>query len=583
MTKAKVSDFQLLVRLLKETIPYSVLFWTCILLAVVLAPVSSINPYLITRIVDDYILTFDFDGMKYIAGVYVLFTVLNVVLQYVFMYQTALLGQNVVRDLRTRIFAKITSLPLSYFDKTPIGTATTRTVNDIETINNVFTQGVISMAADLLSIVAVLGIMFYTSWRLGVICLLTLPLLAISTKVFQVKVSVAFEKVRTQVAVMNAFLQERISGMRIVQIFNAEEQEMKKFKTINRNYTQANLDSIFYYAVFFPVVELISAVAFALLVWWGTKGYWQETISFGALVAFPLFLSMLFRPVRLLADKLNTLQMGLVAARRVYAVLDNDSMIQNQGTTINQNMQGKVKFDNVWFSYSNEEYVLRNISFDIEPGHTLAVVGSTGSGKTTLINLLNRFYEINSGSISIDNIPVEDYNLTDLRRHFTTVLQDVFLFRGSILDNITLRDASITREEVIAASNLIGAHDLLTKHEDGYDFIVMERGANLSVGQRQLISFVRALVAKPDILILDEATSSIDPETEQVIQYAIEKLIERRTSIIIAHRLSTIKHAHKILVLDQGEIAEYGSHHELLDIPDGKYRQLYEMQFAEMV
>jgi ATP-binding cassette subfamily B protein len=405
----------------------------------------------------------------------------------------------------------------------------------------------------------------------------------IATYIFKEKVRAAYQVVRTQISKMNAFLQERISGMRVVQIFNAEEQEMEKFKEINREYTKANLNSILYYAVFYPVVEIISSIAFALLVWWGTKGYWDAVITFGALVAFPMYLAMLFRPVRMLADKLNTLQMGLVAAERVYKVLDNDIEIPDVGTINPKSVNGDVAFDNVWFSYVDDEHVIKDLSFEIKAGKTLAIVGSTGSGKTTIINLLNRFYEIDKGVISIEGTSIDSYSLDNLRSHFATVLQDVFLFSGSIYDNITLNNPNISKEQVVAAAKMIGAHDLLAVGEDGYDFQVMERGANLSMGQRQLISFVRALVADPNILILDEATSSIDPETESVIQYAIEKLIEQRTSIIIAHRLSTIRHADVILVLDKGRLVEFGSHEELLEIDGGKYNQLYNIQFAEAV
>jgi ATP-binding cassette subfamily B protein len=380
---------------------------------------------------------------------------------------------------------------------------------------------------------------------------------------------------------MNAFLQERITGMRILQIFNAEEQEMGKFKKINREYTQANLDSILYYAVFFPVVEIISAAALGLMVWFGAQNVVQGEVTLGALIAFPLYLSMLFRPVRMLADKFNTLQMGLVAADRVFSALDNTSRIENKGDVQAEKLKGQVRFDQVHFAYNGLDYVLKDISFETKPGETLAIVGSTGSGKTTIINLLNRFYDIQKGHIFVDGRDIREYELQSFRKRIAIVLQDVFLFSGSVLENITLRNDNISREQVIESAKMIGAHEFIERLPGGYDYQVMERGATLSVGQRQLISFVRALVFNPDILILDEATSSIDPESEAVIQYAIEKLIAKRTSFIIAHRLTTIRHADNILVLHKGKVIEYGPHEKLLQNENGRYRELYEMQFLE--
>jgi ATP-binding cassette subfamily B protein len=522
----------------------------------------------------------DMNGLIWMTGLFFGVILFNVGLRYIFIYSISDLGQNVVKDLRVRVFSRITTLKSRYFDLTPIGTSSTRTINDIEAINQVFTQGVITIVADLLAVFTVIGIMFYTSWRLTLICLLTLPLLIIATYIFKEKVRASYQRVRNQLSVMNAFLQERITGMKVVQIFNAEKQELDKFKTINRAYTQANLDSVFYYAIFFPVVELISALSLALMVWLGTKYYLIDDVSFGALVAFPMYLNLMFRPVRMAADKFNSLQMGLVAAERVFKIADSEEIIPDRGDHKVDKLKGKVEFKNVSFAYDDENFVLNEINFELQPNETLAIVGSTGSGKSTIINLLNRFYDVQKGQIFIDDKPVKNYDLIPLRNQIAIVLQDVFLFEGTVFENIRLMDGSITEEDIIKASKDIGAHEFIEKLPGEYNFVITERGNNLSVGQRQLISFVRALVSKPDILILDEATSSIDTVTEMIIQNAIEKLIDKRTSIVIAHRLQTIRHADKILVLDQGSVIEYGGHDELIQIQDGRYRELYEMQFA---
>ncbi len=582
MAEQKKFDYQLFGRVIALAKPYRGIFITAGVLAVVLAPVATLRPYLIKVMVDDYIFKFDIPGMTRVAMLIGVVLIANVLLQYAFIYSTNWLGQSVIRDLRVSVFKHITNLKLSYFDKTPIGTSTTRTINDIETINTVFSQGVITILADLLTLFAVLGIMLYTSWKLTLVCLITMPFLIGATYIFKEKVKASYQIVRTQISRMNAFLQERITGMRMVQIFNAEEQEMDKFKTINREYTEANLNAILYYAVFFPVVEIISAASLGLMVWYGARGVIGGEVTLGALVAFPIFLSMLFRPMRMLADKFNTLQMGLVAADRVFGLLDSDQQIANTGTIKPDRLKGDLAFQDVSFAYIAKEYVLKNINFKVNAGETLAIVGSTGSGKSTIINILNRFYKLNSGEILIDGTDIRSYELKALRKRIAVVLQDVFLFSGSVMENITLRDASISKETVIEAAKMIGAHEFIMKLPGGYEYEVMERGATLSMGQRQLISFVRALVFDPDILILDEATSSIDPESESVIQYAIETLIAKRTSIIIAHRLSTIRHANNIMVLDKGEIMEFGPHQELLQLEDGHYKQLYEMQFVEM-
>jgi len=575
-------DYRLLGRVFGLTQPYRRIFYLAASLAVLLAPLSTARPYLIKEMVDEYIFVNDIAGLTRMALVLGGILMLESFCRYWFIFSTNLLGQSVIRDLRTRIFKHITKLRLTYFDRTPIGTSTTRTINDIEAINTVFSQGSITIIADLLTLVTVLGVMFYTSWKLTLICLTTMPFLIIASYVFKEKVKVAYQRVRSHISGMNAFLQERITGMRIVQIFNAEKDEMRKFKKINRDYTQANLDSILYYAVFFPVVEIISAASLGLMVWWGAQDALQANgVTLGALVAFPIYLDMLFRPIRTVANNFNNLQMGLVASERVFNLLDRDDTIQDEGSIKPERLDGKIQFDGVHFAYNPPEYVLKDINFEIQPGETLAIVGSTGSGKSTIINILNRFYEIQKGNILVDDTDIRQYELEAYRKRIAIVLQDVFLFSGSVLENISLRDENISREEVIKASKMIGAHEFIEKLPGGYDYEVMERGATLSMGQRQLISFVRALVFDPDILILDEATSSIDPETESVIQYAIETLIAKRTSIIIAHRLSTIQHADNIMVLSKGEVEEFGSHEELLKIEDGRYRSLYDMQFFQ--
>jgi ATP-binding cassette, subfamily B, multidrug efflux pump len=576
-------DVKLLGRVLSLARPYRRQFLHAALLAVLLAPLATSRPLLIQQMVDRYILVPDPGGMLRMTILITILLVLEVFCRYIFIFITSLLGQKVVRDLRVRVFDHITHLKLRYFDQTPIGTSTTRTINDIQTINDVFSQGTITILADLLTVLTVLVIMLMTSWKLTLICLMTMPLLVLASVIFKEKVKAAFQKVRHQLQRMNAFLQEHISGMRVVQIFTAEERERQKFRGINRAYTRANIDSIVAYALFFPAVEIISAASLALMVWWGARSAISGEVTLGALIAFPIYLNMLFRPIRMLADKFNTLQMGLVAADRVFNVLDNQAFIANSGTLKPARIHGDITFDQVGFSYDGEHVVLEDLSFRMKRGETLAIVGSTGSGKSTIINILNRFYEIRSGEVRIDGHPIQEYDVHGLRGRIGMVLQDVFLFSGTVLENITLRDPEISRERVVEAARLIGADAFIRQLPDAYDFQVRERGATLSMGQRQLISFVRALVFDPDILILDEATSSIDSDTEAIIQHAIETLIARRTSIIIAHRLSTIRRAHQILVLGQGRLLETGTHEELMNREGGRYRELVEMQFASTV
>ena len=581
MEQKQELDLVVLGKVLKLALPYRGLFILSISLAILLAPISNVRPYLIGIMVDDCIFQQDGKCLLNMAFIFIGVVIATSVIRYIFMYYSAMLGQSVIKDLRDKVFAHVTKLKLRFFDQTAIGKLTTRTISDVEAINNIFTQGVLTMTADILGIFAVIGFMLLDSWRLTLICLATLPLMILATYIFKEKVKVSFQKVRNEISKMNAFLQEQITGMQVVQMFNAEKQEAEKFRDINRKYTTANLDAIEYYAIFYPVVELISAMGLAILVWWGSKGIWNHTISPGAFVSFPMYLQMLFRPVRMLADKFNTLQMGLVAADRVFKLIENEAYISDIGTRPVPKLEGSVQFNNVHFAYDEENFVLNDVSFTLNPGETMAIVGSTGSGKTTIINILNRFYEIQKGQILIDGVDIKKYQLEALRDRVAMVLQDVFLFNGTVMENISLMDSKISEEAVIEASKTVGAHPFFEKLPGGYDFPITERGSNLSMGQRQLISFVRALVFNPDILILDEATSSIDSETESIIQYAIEKLIEKRTSIIIAHRLSTIRHADKILVLDKGQVSEMGSHDELLLNEGGKYRDLYEKQFAQ--
>ena len=585
MTKKPSSnqlDAQLLKRVLAEAAPYKSLLLSTTLMAILLAPLATIRPWLVQKMVDEHIVYSDVEGLLKLSIIFVIVLFLHAFLTYLFTYLSGVLGQAVVRDLRIKIFNHINRFNLSYFDKTPIGTSTTRTINDVETINTVFSQGVITIIADILTLIVVLAIMFITSWELTLIALTTSPFLVIASYIFKEKVKTSFQSVRTEISRMNAFLQEQISGMRLIQIFHIEKSSMRRFKTINREYTKANLDSVLYYAVFYPVVEIISAASLGLMVWWGAKGVIGESVSMGALIAFPIYLNMLFNPIRILADKFNTLQMGLVASDRVFALLDNHAEQEVTGHLKPEKLRGEVVFNKVNFAYQGEDWVLKNVDFEIKPGETLAIVGATGSGKTSIISLINRFYTHQSGLISIDGTDIKDFDLQALRHKMALVLQDVFLFSGSVFENITLRDESISREKVLSAAKMIGAHEFIEKLPGGYDYQVMERGATLSMGQRQLISFVRALVFEPDILILDEATSSIDPASESVIQKAIETLIAQRTSIIIAHRLSTIMHAHKILVMQRGEVMESGSPEDLLKNEEGLFRKLHDMQFIQI-
>lgn len=574
-----MTGFNTLKRLLVFVKPYRLLFWVSALIAIIMAPLNAYLPYLANVMVDDHIMVRDLEGLKRISLWYLGALASLTFLRYSFTILTNTMGQNIIYDLRNKMYDHILSLRLSYFDKTPIGTNTTRVINDLETVNSVFSEGLITIIADILSLITVLALMFWTSVKLTLICLVTFPLLLVASYIFKEKVKHSFQRVRAQVARMNAFLQEHISGIKTVQIFAAEKRVAKKFKEINREYTQANLDGIFYYAVFFPVVEIISAASLGFMVWWGAQGVLEGVVTIGQLVAFPMYLSRLFQPVRTLADKFNTLQMGLVAGGRVFETLDTKEQTQDQGTIDQGDLKAALEFKQVYFGYRPDEYILKNISFRLEPGKTLALVGSTGSGKSSLISLINRLYEINQGSIQIGNHSISDYKIDFLRKRIAVVLQDVFLFQGSIYENMSLKNPEIDLEQVIAASKIIGAHEYIMNLPGNYNYQLAERGVNLSVGQRQLISFVRALLVDPDILILDEATSSLDTETESILQHAIEKLIAKRSSIVIAHRLSTIQHADYVMALEHGEIKEFGPPAELLARENGLYKKLYETYF----
>ena len=589
----KIVDISLLRRVFRFASPYKNKFYTSLFLSLFLALLAPIRPFLIQVTINDGL-----HGNKVAnfingpGGFIIEITIIQIVLllfetgtRFYFTFTTAALGQSVVKDLRVATYNKILHLNLSQFDKTPIGTLTTRTINDIESVNDIFSDGLIPIIADLLSIISVLSYMFWVDAKLTLICLAPFPFLILATYFFKESVNKSFIKVRNAVASLNAFVQEHITGMALVQAFAAENREQEKFKAINKQHRNANIKAIFAYSVFFPVVELVSALSIGLLVWWAARESLHvpdaKAANIGGIItSFILCLNLLFRPLRVIADKFNVLQMGMIASERVFKVLDNEDVTKNDGNYIPVTMPGKIAFKDVWFAYNEDEYVLKNISFEIEAGKTIAIVGHTGSGKTSIISLINRMYKIQKGSINIDGVSIDKYDLELLRSKIGVVLQDVFLFSGSVIDNVTLRDADIKREQVIEAAKLIGIHDFIMRLPGGYDYDVMERGATLSLGQRQLLSFVRALLYNPAILILDEATSSIDSESEGLIQHAIEKLISGRTSIVIAHRLSTIRKADKILVLDKGEIKEIGSHAELMQ-QQGFYYQLHKMQFEK--
>lgn len=590
MEKEKVSsgniiDWSVLNRLMKFVSPYKGRFILVIVLTLVLGVLAPTRPILIQYTLDHDVAFGNYDAMVRMMMLLMVLLVINSIAQYFHTYISGWLGQQVIRDIRMKLYRHIISLRLKFFDKTPIGRLVTRTISDVETLADVFSEGLAAMAGDLLQIIFILGFMFYQDWRLALLSLSTLPLLLISTYVFKEKIKVAFNEVRNAVANLNTFVQEHLTGMNIVQIFGSEKREFEKFKEINEEHKQSNLRSVLYYSIYYPVAEIIAAAGIGLLVWYGAKGiiHYEETgITIGKLIAFIMYVQMFFRPIRMIADRYNTLQMGIVSSSRIMNLLDEKEHVQEDGNYIPDHIRGDVKFDHVWFAYNEPDYVLKDINLHIHPGETVALVGATGAGKSSIINLLNRFYEINKGSIQVDGRDLKQYELGTLRKNIGVVLQDVFLFSDTILNNITLGNPEVTEDMVWHAADLVGARKFIERLPGKLSYNVMERGATLSVGQRQLISFIRAMVFNPKILVLDEATSSVDSETEELIQNAIVKMMSGRTSIVIAHRLSTIQKADKIIVLDHGEIKEIGRHDELL-LQEGYYAQLHKMQYKEFV
>lgn len=584
-TSGNIIDFSVLRRLMRFVKPYKGRFYLVVLLTFTIGVLTPLRPILIQYTIDHHVANGDYQGMAYVMLLLLGMLISQAFVEYMHTYISGWLGQQVIRDIRTKLYEHLINLRLKFFDKTPIGRLVTRTISDVESLADVFSEGLASMISDLLQIIFIVSVMFYIDWRLTLICLATLPLMLISTYIFKEKIKVAFNDVRNAVANLNTFVQEHITGMNIVQIFGSEKREFEKFKVINEEHKQSNLRSVLYYSIYFPVAEIIAAAGVGLLVWYGAQSIIHVDMTgmtIGKLVAFIMYIQMFFRPIRMIADRYNTLQMGIVSSSRILNLLDSREDVQQNGTNKPETIKGEVKFENVSFAYVAEEYVLKNISLNIKAGETFALVGATGAGKSSIINLLSRFYEINQGSIKVDGVDIREYDLGFLRRNIGVVLQDVFLFSDSIYRNITLGNPDVTEEMVWHAADLVGARKFIERLPGQLSYNVMERGSTLSVGQRQLISFIRAMVYDPKILVLDEATSSVDTETEHMIQNAIEKMMRGRTSIVIAHRLSTIQKADTIVVLDKGEIKESGTHENLLQ-KEGFYTQLYKMQYKEFV
>jgi len=580
----KAFDFRLFRRLITHTNPYRFTFYFVGFCAILLSIFAVVRPYLLQQTIDSTITPKDGELLLYFVSAMLTVLCLEVISQFLFIYFANWLGQQVIRDIRVRLFEHMLGFKKQYYDQSAVGRLVTRAVSDIETIASIFSQGLFMIISDLLKMSVVLGYMFYQSWQLTLLVMAILPLIVYATRIFQRKMKAAFEEVRTQVSNLNSFVQERLTGMKIVQLFTREQIEYDKFKEINEKHKKGWVKTVWYNSIFFPIAEMASSITIGLVVWFGgLKAAQGDVITLGVVIAFVELIQMLFRPLRQIADKFNALQMGMVAANRVFGILDTESTIENKGTKTLAQVDGLISFDKVRFSYVEGEEVLKGISFDVQQGQTIAIVGATGAGKSTIVNLLNRFYEIDSGTIAIDTVSIKDIELSNLRSHIALVLQDVFLFADTIMNNITLNDPEVNEEQVYIAAKEIGIHDFIMTLPGGYQYNVKERGVMLSSGQRQLISFLRAYVTNPSILVLDEATSSIDSYSEQLIQDATNKITKGRTSIVIAHRLATIKKADKIIVMDKGEIVEQGNHKELLNIANGYYRNLYEAQFATVL
>lgn len=577
----KAFDFKLFKRVFRYVVPYKKVFVLTAFLTITSAILGPVRPYLIQYAIDKAVMLSNAPLLLKLTLLMIGVLILEGIVQFYQTFYSNWLGQTVIKDLRMDVYKAITKFKLKYFDRNPVGTLVTRSVSDIETISDIFSQGILIIIGDILKLVVIIAVMFATNWKLALISMISMPLLIIATNMFKNYIKAAFQDVRTEVSKLNTFVQEHISGMAIVQIFNREEIELKKFQEINKRHMEAHIRTVHANSIFFPVVEILSAISIAALVWYGAGSIVEGALTFGELTAFILYIYMLFRPIRQLADRFNTLQLGMVSSERVFKVIDTNEYISNTGNIEKNEVLGEIEFKDVWFAYNEEEWVLKNLTFSAKKGEMVAFVGATGAGKTSVINILSRFYEYNKGSICLDGVNIRDYKLDNLLKHIGVVLQDVFLFSDSILNNITLGNPNISKDQVIEASKAVGAHDFIVKLPGDYDFNVKERGAILSAGQRQLLAFIRAYVYNPSILVLDEATSSVDTESEELIQQATEVLTAGRTSIIIAHRLSTIQKADRILVMDKGRVLEQGNHQELLAL-GGQYKKLYEMQFSEV-